>query len=72
MRSSIQVLVLEARLFSMAPALNYQYTVDDIRQLLGEMPNLRVLGVSVEPSGTICSHVGQICAVSESLLTRVY
>lgn len=55
--SSLQALILEARLFSIAPALNYQYTVDDVNLLLREMPNLRILGVSMELPGRTWGHV---------------
>ncbi|KAF1349424.1 hypothetical protein EJ07DRAFT_159925 [Lizonia empirigonia] len=54
--SSIEVLIVEARLFSITPALNYQYTVDEVNVLLRDIPSLRVIGMSVEPSRLGCSH----------------
>ena len=70
LRSSIQALILEARLFSIAPALNYQYTFDDVHLLLREMPNLRILGVSIELSGRTWSHVRPIRIHLRHLLTK--
>ena len=72
LRSSIQALIIEARLFSIAPALNYQYTLDDVHLLLREMPNLRILGVTMELPGRTWSHVRPIRVHLRYLLTKAH
>lgn len=57
MRSSLRVLILEARLFSIAPALHYQYSLDEVHWLAVRMPDLQVLGLSVDMSGDRVSQV---------------
>jgi hypothetical protein len=59
LRPSLRVLVLESRLFSVVPANSYLYTLDEIRLLLAEVPNLQVLGVCVDllemEASNVCS-----------------
>lgn len=47
MQHSLETLVLEARLSSITPALNYEYTIDEVNANLARMPNLKVLGLPI-------------------------
>ncbi|KAH8704515.1 hypothetical protein GQ44DRAFT_777971 [Phaeosphaeriaceae sp. PMI808] len=47
-QSSLETLILDARLSAMTPVFSYGYSIDDINQMTAKMPNLAVLGLPID------------------------
>jgi hypothetical protein len=55
--STLEKLVLEARLFMITPTMSYKYSLEDMYMLASEMPHLKVLGLPIDIEQEVANDV---------------